>query len=71
MMTASVATMSMNQDDRPGRDPMDKLLNRITDGSRRLGRNEVVVRTASGGTLVVATHSGAPARRWRPRPARP
>jgi hypothetical protein len=50
---------------------MDKLLNRITDGSRRLGRNEVVVRTASGGTLIVATHSGAPARRWRPRPLRP
>ena len=40
-------------------------------GRRRLGRNEVVYRTASGGALVVATPSGGPARRWRPRPPRP
>ena len=51
---------------------MSKLMTRNALGTRRrLGRNEVVYRTASGGALVVATPSGGPARRWRPRPPRP
>jgi len=71
VLTASVVMMSAANDERTR--TMDKLRSTRTPlgTRRRLGRNEVVYRTAGGGTLVVATPSGGPARRWRPRPPRP